>query len=69
MNYCEECGIEISEDEYWCPRCIEADDEIDYEEREENERLEIAANCTCGAWQICENGDVIHTADCCCGAE
>jgi len=45
------------------------DDEEDLEERRENERAEIAANCTCGAWGFNKSGFVYHVADCICGAE
>lgn len=38
------------------------------EERREEELLERAAYCTCGAWQNGPNG-VVHVADCFCGAE
>jgi len=40
-----------------------------YQEQRERELEERAANCECGAWQMAKNGEVIHVADCCCGAE
>lgn len=44
-------------------------DEEDREEAEWEERCELAATCKCGAWIFNKNGDVVHVADCCCGAE
>lgn len=44
-------------------------DADDLEERRENERAEIAMNCSCGAWIFAKNGSVLHVADCICGAE
>jgi len=44
-------------------------DEDFYQEQRERELEERAANCECGAWQMAKNGEVIHVADCCCGAE
>ena len=58
---------------------IDFDDDEDYDddyydddyywERIEEELQERAYNCTCGAWQITKSGEVVHVADCCCGAE
>lgn len=40
-----------------------------YEEQREQELMERGANCTCGAWQLNKSGtQVVHVADCCCGA-
>ena len=53
-----------------CGRCENDDDfegyEEDLEEQEEFEMAQMAASCTCGAWQLTENGP-IHVADCVCG--
>ena len=43
--------------------------EEDLEEQRENERAEIASNCSCGAWVFSKSGAVCHVADCICGAE
>ena len=43
-------------------------DDDDYYERQQEELYERACNCTCGAWQNI-NGQTVHVADCCCGAE
>lgn len=43
--------------------------EIDYDEQRERKEEEIAGNCKCGAWQFTPNRNIIHVADCCCGAE
>lgn len=48
---------------------IYEDDEDDIEERRENERYEMALNCSCGAWIIGKSGNILHCADCICGAE
>lgn len=49
------------------------DDGRDWEEeereREYEELAERASSCKCGAWQFNKKGDVVHIADCCCGAE
>lgn len=50
-----------SDDEEW--------DEDDEEERRYEEECEIAATCTCGAWQFNSKGQPVHIADCYCGAE
>lgn len=47
--------------DWWSP-----DDYRDMEEAEHQEMLEMASECTCGAWQIVGN-DVVHCADCVCG--
>lgn len=45
-------------------------DDSDYwEEKRNNELEERASYCTCGAWQQLKTGEVVHVADCCCGAE
>lgn len=44
------------------------DDSEDCRERWEEERFERLSQCTCGAWQVV-NWELIHVADCCCGAE
>lgn len=44
------------------------DDGEDCQERWEEERFERLSQCTCGAWQVV-NWELIHVADCCCGAE
>jgi hypothetical protein len=75
---CDECGVILKDDEqYMCKACIKFenmldsypdDDDTDWAERKEEELQERASNCTCGAWQII-NGQAVHVADCCCGAE
>lgn len=45
------------------------DDEDDIEERRENDRAEIALNCTCGAWGFSKTGAPVHISDCICGAD
>jgi hypothetical protein len=44
-------------------------DEDSIREIEEERRYELALSCSCGAWAISKNGNPIHIADCCCGAE
>ena len=44
-------------------------DEDDWREKEYEDDVERAESCTCGAWIFNKKGDVIHVADCCCGAE
>lgn len=70
---CFYCGDALEEDEHGiCRHCDEEDDGKDedfYEKQRERELEERAACCTCGAWQMTDNGQVIHVADCCCGAE
>ena len=78
MKHCIECGKEIdSNDDLYCLKCIEYEkwldeqDEDYYEDYEENKAQELferACECTCGAWQNI-NGQTVHVADCCCGAE
>lgn len=49
----------------------EEDEDDFYErqwERKQEELWERAENCTCGAWQNID-GQTLHVADCCCGAE
>ena len=43
--------------DWWSP-----DDYRDMEEAEHQEMLEMASECTCGAWQIVGN-DVVHGTD------
>ena len=47
---------------------MDEDDSEDCQERYEEERFERLSQCTCGAWQVV-NWELIHVADCCCGAE
>lgn len=58
---------ENEEDDFDCQS--EEDFEEDRAEREYEKQAEVAATCKCGAWQFNKKGDVIHVADCCCGAE
>lgn len=44
------------------------DDSEDLQEQWEEERFDRLSQCTCGAWQVV-NWELIHVADCCCGAE
>lgn len=76
MRSCVSCGEDfISKDKaIFCPYCEDEDwddgrDDDFYQEQRERELEERAANCSCGAWQMTKNGEVIHVADCCCGAE
>lgn len=75
---CIDCGntYKTSSGSLYCPYCedeYEREDEDDYRERMEEQRLEELAErasfCKCGAWQFAKDGSVIHVADCCCGAE
>ena len=71
---CFYCGEALTENEHGiCRYCDEEEDdgkdEDFYTEQRERELEERAANCTCGAWQMTSKGEVIHVADCCCGAE
>ena len=75
---CIDCGhtYKTSSGSLYCPYCedeYEREDEEDYRERMEEQRLEElaerAALCKCGAWQFAKDGSVVHVADCCCGAE
>jgi hypothetical protein len=59
-NGCTGCGCEDDEDDEW--------EEYEKEWREE-QRAEYASTCRCGAWQFDSKGNVVHVADCCCGAE
>jgi len=61
LYYCNLCQ---ALDEMDCC-CDDEDDDID----EEMELLEIASNCTCGAYVITKQNKVLHVADCYCGAE
>jgi hypothetical protein len=50
------------------------DEDDDYFERAQEQRDEdrafLAATCKCGAWSFsADKTQVIHSADCCCGAE
>jgi hypothetical protein len=52
----------------------EDDDDEDYFERAQEQRDEeralLAATCKCGAWRFSlDKTQVLHMADCCCGAE
>ena len=77
MRSCVSCGEEFLSKykAIFCPYCEDEEFEDDgrdedfYQEQRERELEERAANCECGAWQMTKNGDVIHVADCCCGAE
>lgn len=77
MNYifCPYCGKQINGDYCDCDDDWEDDDydEDDWREEQEERRLEElaerAATCRCGAWQFAKNGEVVHVADCYCGAE
>jgi hypothetical protein len=64
-GYCNNCGECLDDDDY--------EDAEDYRDRMEEQRFEElaerAALCKCGAWQFAKNGEVVHVADCCCGAE
>jgi hypothetical protein len=59
----QQADLDLEEDD---PMGYEDEDEI--EERRENERFERALNCSCGAWVV-KNNNVLHVADCVCGAE
>ena len=54
-------AVYYNEEDWWS-----SDDERDMEEAEHQEMLEMASECTCGAWKIVGN-DVVHCADCVCG--
>lgn len=78
MRSCVLCNETFSgkDKAIFCPRCEDEDwddddgrDDDFYQEQRERELEERAANCDCGAWQMTKNGEVIHVADCCCGAE
>lgn len=77
MRSCVLCNETFSSKEkaFFCPQCEDEEFEDDgrdedfYQEQRERELEERAANCECGAWQMAKNGEVIHVADCCCGAE
>ena len=78
MRSCVSCGEQFMGEQkaIFCPYCeseeFEDDDGRDedfYQEQRERELEERASNCSCGAWQMAKNGEVIHVADCCCGAE
>jgi hypothetical protein len=48
----------------------EDDDEDDILERRENESFERALSCSCGAWILSQDKtNVLHVADCICGAD
>lgn len=78
---CFDCGntyktFDVENKFHLCPYCedeYEREDEDDYRERMEEQRLEELAErasfCKCGAWQFAKDGSVVHVADCCCGAE
>lgn len=79
--YCPECNTRLSEKEQqfeYCSTChadfsyddVDVEDERErYLEQREEELAYLAASCKCGAWQFSSNGQVIHVADCYCGAE
>jgi uncharacterized Zn finger protein (UPF0148 family) len=78
MRSCVSCGEEFLskyKKAIFCPYCEDEEFEDDgrdedfYQEQREMELGQRAANCKCGAWQMAKNGEVIHVADCCCGAE
>ena len=76
VRSCRECGVQLLDDKErqigMCEDCYCEDDGKDedfYIEQRERELEERAGNCTCGAWQMTDKGEVIHVADCCCGAE
>lgn len=67
---CPNCGYVITA--YWCDDFEEDDDrhydEDDIREQKENDQIEMAYSCTCGAWQISnKTGLAVHVADCICG--
>ena len=55
-------------DDYWDDDDSMEDDSEDCYERYMEERLYRLSTCTCGAWQVV-NWELVHLADCCCGAE
>lgn len=61
-NNASEYEDEDFEDEY-CPSMNESD-----EDEEAIQLMAIAVACKCGAYQVI-NGEVLHLADCVCGAE
>jgi hypothetical protein len=84
MSSCINCGQELTTDAEInhgiCYDCATFDlDDDDYEddddfyerleEQKQEELWERAHECTCGAWQHDNKGNVFHVADCCCGAE
>ena len=72
---CVLCGDEFSSKvkEVFCPACEDDEDngkDEDFYHEQHESRMELrAASCECGAWQMTKTGEVVHVADCCCGAE
>ena len=71
---CPNCGHHFDDwddDETWDDEEMSEEDMRqwyeDEKEREYEQLMETAAACKCGALQIV-NHEVIHVADCCCGA-
>lgn len=72
FNKCHECGQEFC----YCGEINEAnrvdegyDDSMDEDDRIEQEQenlLQTALECHCGAYKVMPNGTVYHVADCCC---
>lgn len=71
-GFCDDvcfCGSETDEyNEYDDEQYTDEEWQEFLEESEKEELNELAANCKCGAWQF-KNGNVIHVADCVCGAQ
>lgn len=72
INNPSEYGLRSASDEeieFDYDEDYDAEDDDDAEERAYEEDAERASNCKCGAWQFDKKGNVIHVADCCCGAD
>ena len=53
---------EQDEDDDW-------EDDRDYDDEDDFDEHDTRYNCKCGAWIVGNSGQLLHVADCCCGAE